>query len=250
MKKAITAIAVLVLVLASGCGKPNTTVEKSEIDYAKFGLNDKTVKVNTFDLDNYNVDRTIINKSYTEKLFSYIDTEMLYKDCEYSAQGKVLSVKYFDEYAVACTIYTFHIEKVYKGNLKSGDVISIFTRGGYCRLSKQIEEYGEQAKESTQYKNATKEEIDKVLIYESDDGAPDIQVESEYVLFFNLLKNNTFPDGIYRDFGYEGRYYRKGNDKFGRYMGENIENNENFTFEELDKKLEELKKTAEKKAKE
>lgn len=123
--------------------------------------------------------------------------------------GTVKEKSYFDESGSANTIYTFAVEKVYKGSLAENDLISVITIGGYMRLSKRVEIYGK-----GKFEDYTDEQINNTLLKESF-GVPEPEIGDKYLLFLDEPINNEppFPDGVYSELGsFMGRYVQNGND--------------------------------------
>jgi hypothetical protein len=255
MKKIfIFALAAAMLVL-SACG--------SSLPETALVLNDKTVQVNTFDIDDYEIGE---GKMYAPAgaytmLEAWLSVdERNYKNSDAIAYGEVLSVENYDEESVGQTIYTFRVDKALKGELKPGDVITVMTKNGYCRLSTEIKNNGR--KEFM--KDWTDEYIEKTVI-EYSDGSPQIKVGDVFLSYFIHdfeYEGSPRPKGLWLDMAFEGRFAKNSKGKFGRYIPEEdpnvydkieldpstggekvIKEPKEYNFSALEAKLEKLKKT-------
>lgn len=199
MKGTFTLLITFVMILTlAGCGGEKQSGLTAYVD--------KTVKVETFTAENYN---NISNVGGVIDFSEIYNTkEELYADAVNVVYGTVKDKSYFDENGVAYTIYTFAVEKIYKGSLAENDLISVMTIGGYMRLSKRIELYGKSG-----FENYTDEQINNTLLKESF-GVPEPEVDDKYLLFLSAPIDNEppFPNGVYSEIGaFMGRYVQNGN---------------------------------------
>lgn len=118
---------------------------------------------------------------------------------------------------VGNTVYNFSVEKVYKGNLKENDLISVLTAGGYARLSKHIEVFGDE-----KFSDFTAEQINNTVLKTDFMESPTPKIGDKYLLFLSAPTNNEnpFPDGLYSEVGtFMGRYVDT-NNNFSRHIPE------------------------------
>jgi hypothetical protein len=267
MKKLIILISILTLIFISGCGNAKTETSAVGTDY--------TVKLETFNPTDYGLDptnnendpRVTVTRASAEseqRMPPLISAGQCLEACEVSVFGEVLTSENCDEGGWGSTLYTVRIKKSYRGEYKSDDIITIRTQGGYCRKSVSLDSRNgagwNKLAEDSPYRKMSREELDNIFIYDEGYGTPLPKVGDMVMLF---LKANPPREGnkVYAD-GLEGRYYQNKDGLFERWTppyepnfyskalkdGEKLE--EPMTFEELDKKLEEAKKTADAKAKE
>lgn len=180
------------------------------------GIVDKTVDISSFDINDFPiVQHATVNLNF-EKIYSNV--KELYDGASYVVYGKVKEVSYYDESGGALTCYNFVIEESYKGELQENDEITILAVGGYVRLEKVIEVFGEE-----RYKDIPQDERKKTIVEEDVMGAPLPKENDQYLVFLSDPIDNEppFPDGVYSELGaFMGRYYEEG-DTLTRYTPEN-----------------------------
>lgn len=212
MKRNLALLIVFVMFLTlTGCGGQKQADSTAYVD--------KTVKVETFDVEDYNVD-SINTTVVTDFGMVYNTKEELYADAVNVVYGTVKEKSYFDESGFPHTIYNFAIEKVYKGSLAENDLISVMAVGGYMRLSKRVELYGK-----GKFEDYTDEQINNTLLRQGL-GVPEPEIGDKYLLFLDEPINNEppFPDGVYSELGsFMGRYVQEGKN-FVRLTPENEPN--------------------------
>lgn len=180
-------------------------------------LVDKTVDAGRFSLDGFTVRQEIQTGSRADREICD-DVAQLYERSPDIVYGTVETLGYWDETGVGFTLHDFVVEKVYKGDLKPGDKISVLASGGYCRLSKLLELRGERADSAY-----TEEEIRTTVYRSTDVGEPLVEQGGSYVLFLGEITDPPpFPKGAYCEIcGFQGRFYYKDEDTLIRFTPEN-----------------------------
>lgn len=197
----------LLVVLAVGCDGKASVAEKKFVD--------KTISVDSFDPNDFS--SKIIESMSPSFSKLYKDQSELYEVATNVVYGTVKDTAYFDESGAAHILYDFAIDEVYKGSLNEGDVISVLTLGGYVRLSKYIEVYG-----NTRFEDYTDEQINATVMESDNMGIPTPEVGDKYLLFLSdpIADEAPFPNGAYVEKGsFMGRYAEQG-DEFVRYKPE------------------------------
>lgn len=211
MKRNFALLFALVMIFTlAGCGAEKQADSTAYVD--------KTVKADTFTAENYNNISNVVEVIDFSEIYN--TKEELYANAVNVVYGTVKEKSYFDESGSAHTIYTFAVEKVYKGSLSENDLISVMTIGGCVRLSKRIELYG-----NSGFEDYTDEQINNTLLKESF-GVPEPEIGDKYLLFLDEPINNEppFPDGVYSELGsFMGRYVQEGKN-FVRLTPENEPN--------------------------
>lgn len=163
----------------------------------------KTVAINSFHPDDFSNKIEIKPTLEFEKI--YKNMEQLNEDASNVVYGTVKEVRNFDESGAAMTCYNLLIKKSYKGNLHKNDMISILAVGGYVRLEKYIDVFGDE-----RFSDYSTKERQSTVIKENPMDAPVPQVGDTYLVFLSdSVKNEApFPDGTYSEIGsFMGRYY-------------------------------------------
>lgn len=237
MRKYLCFILLSLVLLMSGC-KSNST---------QAGI-DKTVKnIETFNEEDYTVAMNATGVGDFSDVYHNISE--LYKDAKNIVYGTVKTTTNYDNSGTAHTLYTFAVEKVYKGDLNKNDTISAMCLGGYSRVKKQIELFGD-----VRYKDFNKKQRETSVIQESFMGAPIPKQEDNLLLFLGDPSKDfePFPDGVYFEAGtFMGRFYYSGN-KLVRYTPTDEPNfynkssktyrEESYTLNELERLINDCKK--------
>lgn len=197
MKKLYLLMMLLTLtVTLVGCSQTNKSTSNASVV-------DKTVAINSFNPDNFS--NKIVSKSSLDFEKIYENMEQLNADAPNIVYGTVKEVKNFDESGSAMTCYNLLVEKSYKGNLNENDMVSILAIGGYVRLEKYIEVFGD-----GKFSDYSSKERQTTVIEENPMDVPVPQVGDKYLVFLSEpIKNEApFPDGTYSEVGsFMGRYY-------------------------------------------
>lgn len=135
LKKSMCLVCILfsISLIMTGCSKDSK-------DNAQ-NINDKSVMVNAFNPDSYSNKIEVSTNLHFEKVYNNINE--LYDNSTNIVYGTVKEVEYIDDSGAAMTCYDFVVEKVYKGDLIENDMISVLANGGYIRLQKFIEVFGD-----------------------------------------------------------------------------------------------------------
>jgi hypothetical protein len=257
MKKLVILISILTLIFISGCENAKTETSAVGTDYT-------VMLENTFTVSG---DENIITSVVEYDNTSFQDSDgyplsKVFDSMDYYVLATVHSVTFYDEAdnIFPSTLFNIKIDKVYKGDLKVGDIVTGGQQGGYMRLSKEIEKTSK-----GKFEHMSDEEIANTLILKTVFGDPIVEVGEQYFLGLRQFgkekydQSKMFPAEAYvtdilskhfkNDDGewvrqeptrYKGIYLPR--DEKGNVVEVTRENDDKFTFEELDKKLEELKK--------
>lgn len=154
MKKYLSLLLTSLLLFCTGCSSsPNV----ASIEDAPEPT-DYTVAADIFDPSQY---QQIGSFSSIIDLESLLPTlEELAEQSDNIVYGRVLSTQNYDQSGRGQTLYTFEIQRSYRGNLLPGDTISVVADGGYVRLSRYIAVNG-----SGHFEDMTQQEIDASMIY-------------------------------------------------------------------------------------
>jgi hypothetical protein len=112
-------------------------------------------------------------------------------------RGTVKKVSYVGIQGMARTVTSVLVTEVYKGDLKKGDLISVYQLGGYIPLAEIIKADHEEFR----YKDRSKSEIENTIVKETVDGEefPEIGEDCLYFLFNNRCP--VYPDSAYERVG-------------------------------------------------
>ena len=230
-KKTVVPIILVAFVLTLvGCNH-ETTVTQDIVD--------KTVAVNSFHPKDYSNKIEISSTLDFAKIYQNVDE--LYEDSQNVVYGKVKEIAYIDDSGAAITSYKFLIENSYKGSLKENDMISVLAVGGYVRLQKFIEVFGD-----AKFKDYSESKRNQTVIQENVMGAPLPQENEKYLLFLSdpIKDESPLPDGAYSEIGaFMGRYYDKENARNGNTLSRYVPKdeldfygggNENYSLSEFE----------------
>ena len=205
MKKLVIFISILSIAIFSSCSNSNTNAS-ARIDYTSLGLIDKTAKFETFNPNEYDIENAgQVTISASKSLVFYNETDLYqYEQIRWSLYGKVVNVENWDGDGEGHTIYDFEVKSSYKGDIKTGTVISIITQGGYCRLSQAMKfDKDLFGKEFTQEQ---KKMVDTMVWYsyvEENPPMPQIGQEMFVFLWQDPESFKLYPEGVYLDNGYD-----------------------------------------------
>ena len=229
----LTIAFLMFFLIITGCSK----VEDSKGQ----NINDKSVVVNSFNPNSYSNQIEVSSSLDFEKIYNNIDE--LYNNSINVIYGTVRKVEYIDDSGAALTCYDFVVERSYKGELQENDMITVLATGGYVRLQKFIEVFGD-----GKFKDFSETKRSQTVLKENPMGAPLPKVDDKYLVFLsNPIKNEApFPDGAYVERGsFMGRYYYEG-DKLVRYKPADepdfySDTNDRYTLKEVESILEKQK---------
>lgn len=124
---------------------------------------------------------------------------------------KVQNVTFTSYEGVAWTKADVLVTDSFKGDLKIGDVISVFTLGGYIPLSDHIEGHND----AFRFNDLSAEEIKKTFLKETIDGEKMIEKSEDLILcVVKTPEDSPLPNGAYERISYSGQLYAKNNEKF------------------------------------
>lgn len=124
---------------------------------------------------------------------------------------KVQNVTFTSYEGVAWTKADVLVTDSFKGDLKIGDVISVFTLGGYIPLSDHIEGHND----AFRFNDLSAEEIKKTFLKETIDGEKMIEKSDDLILcVVKTPEDSPLPNGAYERISYSGQLYAKNNEKF------------------------------------
>ena len=151
-------------------------------------------------------------------------------------RGKVQNVAYTSYEGVAWTKLDVLITDTLKGDLKVGDVISVFNLGGYIPLSEHIEGHND----AFRFKNLSAEEIKTTFLKETIDGEKTVQKSDDLILcLVQTPKNSPLPNGAYERVSYTGQLYADGDNKFVQLITDSSETTEKtYSYDDIKKMTE------------
>ena len=115
-------------------------------------------------------------------------------------RGKVQNVAYTSYEGVAWTKSDVLITDTFKGNLKKGDVLSVFTLGGYIPLSEHIKGHND----AFRFKDLSAKKIKTTFLKETIDGEKPIKKSDDLILcVVKTPKDSPLPKGAYERVSYD-----------------------------------------------
>lgn len=152
---------------------------------------------------------------------------------------KVQNVTYTNFEGVAWTKSDVLITDTFKGNLKSGAVISVFTLGGYISLSDHIEGHND----AFRFNNLSSNEIKKTVLKETIDGEKAIKKSDDLILcIIQTPENSPLPNGAYERISYSGQLYVKSNKEFVQPIVDSPDITEKtYSYDDIKKMTQQIK---------
>ena len=235
MKKYLSLLLTSLLLFCTGCSSsPNV----ASIEDAPEPT-DYTVAADTFDPSQY---QQIGSFSSIVDLVSQPPTlEELAEQSDNIVYGRVLSTQNYDQSGRGQTLYTFEIQRSYRGNLLPGDTISVVADGGYDRLRRYVAVH-----RSGHFEDMTQQEIDASMIYSAPAmGAPLPEEGDIYLLFLDqpLAGEEYEPKGAYSEHLFSSRFICGEDGTLSRYVPEENyygEGERSYTLEEMERHLSQL----------
>lgn len=235
MKKYLSLLLTGLLLFCTGC---SSSPDVASIEDAPQST-DYTVTADTFDPSQY---QQIGSFSSIVDLVSQPPTlEELAEQSDSIVYGQVISVQNYDQSGRGQILYTFEIQRSYRGNLLPGDTISVVADGGYVRLSRYIPANG-----SGHFEDLTQQEIDTSMIYSAPAmGAPLPKEGDVYLLFLGqpLTGAEYGPQGAYSENLFFSRFICGEDGTLSRYVPEENyygEGERSYTLEEMEEYLSQL----------
>ena len=126
-------------------------------------------------------------------------------------RGTIQNVSYTSYEGVAWTKSDVLITDTFKGNLKKGDVISVFTLGGYIPLSEHIKGHND----AFRFKDLSAKKIKTTFLKETIDGEKPIKKSDDLILcVVKTPKDSPLPKDAYERVSYSGQLYAESNKEF------------------------------------
>ena len=123
----------------------------------------------------------------------------------------VQNVTFTSYEGVAWTKSDVLITDTFKGDLKIGDVISVFNLGGYIPLSDHIEGHDD----AFRFNDLSAEEIETTFLKETIDGEKTIEKSDDLILcVVRTPEDSPLPNGAYERVSYSGQLYAEDNEEF------------------------------------
>lgn len=123
----------------------------------------------------------------------------------------VQNVTFTSYEGVAWTKSDVLITDTFKGDLKTGDVISVFNLGGYIPLSDHIEGHDD----AFRFNDLSAEEIETTFLKETIDGEKTIEKSDDLILcVVRTPEDSPLPNGAYERVSYSGQLYAEDNEEF------------------------------------
>ncbi len=151
-------------------------------------------------------------------------------------RATVQDVAYTSYEGVAWTKLDVLITDTLKGDLKVGDVISVFNLGGYIPLSEHIEEHDD----AFRFEYLSADEIKTTFLKETINGEKTVQKSDDLILcLVQTPKNSPLPNGAYERVSYTGQLYAVGNKEFVQLITDSSETTEKtYSYDDIKKLIE------------
>ena len=218
---------------SSGANNSSNTITSSSSKNANVGM----IRDLSVDLERKysipNSDSNVLEVVSKTDEFYQNDLNELISVSDDVIRGKVQNVVYTSYEGVAWTKSDVLITDTFKGNLKKGDVISVFNLGGYIPLSEHIEGHND----AFRFKNLSAEEIKTTFLKETIDGEKTVQKSDDLILcLVQTPKNSPLPNGAYERVSYTGQLYADGDNKFVQLITDSSETTEKtYSYDDIKK---------------
>ncbi len=236
MKKAFLLFLVLIITCFTITGCKDSSNSTNNSSNANVGaIRDLSVNVEK----NYSVpdsDSNVIEVTSTPSELYQNDLKKLISVSDDVIRVTVQNVTYTSYEGVAWTKLDVLITDTLKGDLKVGDVISVFNLGGYIPLSEHIEGHDD----AFRFKDLSAEEIKTTFLKETIDGEKTIQKSDDLILcVVQTPKNSSLPNGAYERVSYTGQLYADGDKEFVQMITDNSETKEKtYSYDDIKKMTE------------
>lgn len=230
MKRVFVKLIILIVfaIFLSGCS------EKSAMKSNKTIIRDLTVELK----DTYkgpNIENKIQEvNSISDSYFGH-DLNIIFEQSDEIVRGIVKNIEYVSFTGLPWTKADIQITESYKGILKEGDIITIFTYGGYIKLEDHIKYFDD----GFRFSSIIESDIKNTVLMEKHNGKPLLKLDDD--LFFPLVKNSSerpFPLGTYENLSVAGMLYIDKNGKFIQdYYDEGKKSTNVFTIDEVKSKV-------------
>ena len=236
MKKAFLLFLMLIIACFIIIGCKDSSNNTNNSSNANVGvLRDLSVNLEK----NYSVpdsDSNVIELASTPDELYQNDLKKLISISDDVVRVTVQNVAYTGYEGVAWTKLDVLITDTLKGDLKVGDVISVFNLGGYIPLSEHIEGHND----AFRFKNLSAEEIKTTFLKETIDGEKKVQKSDDLILcLVQTPKNSPLPNGAYERVSYTGQLYADGDNKFVQLITDSSETTEKtYSYDDIKKMTE------------
>ena len=236
MKKVFLLFLVLIITCFTLIGCKDSSNDTNNSRNAKVGVI-RDLSVNSE--RNYSVldsDSNVIEVASTPDELYQNDLKKLISVSDDVIRVTVQNVAYTSYEGVAWTKFDVLITDTFKGDLKAGDVISVFTLGGYIPLSEHIEGHDD----AFRFKDLSAEEIKTTFLKETIDGEKTIQKSDDLILcVVQTPKNSPLPNGAYERVSYTGQLYANGDKEFVQMITDSSETKEKtYSYDDIKKMIE------------
>ena len=236
MKKAFLLFLVLMITCFTVTGCKDSSNNTNNSSNANVGMiRDLSVNLER----NYSVpgsDSNVLEVVSTADEFYQNDLKELISVSDDVIRVTVQNVTFTSYEGVAWTKSDVLITDTFKGDLKIGDVISVFTLGGYIPLSDHIKGHDD----AFRFKDLSAEEIKTTFLKETIDGEKTVQKSDDLILcLVQTPKNSPLPNGAYERVSYTGQLYADGDNKFVQMITDSSETTEKtYSYDDIKKMTE------------
>ena len=233
MKKAFLLFLVLMITCFTVTGCKDSSNNTNNSSNANVGMiRDLSVNLER----NYSVpgsDSNVLEVVSTADEFYQNDLKELISVSDDVIRVTVQNVTFTSYEGVAWTKSDVLITDTFKGDLKIGDVISVFTLGGYIPLSDHIKGHDD----AFRFKDLSAEEIKTTFLKETIDGEKTVQKSDDLILcLVQTPKNSPLPNGAYERVSYTGQLYADGDNKFVQMITDSSETTEKtYSYDDIKK---------------
>ncbi len=220
MKKAFLLFLVLIITCFTITGCKDSSNNTNNSSNANVGMiRDLSVNLER----NYSVpgsDSNVLEVVSTADEFYQNDLKELISVSDDVIRVTVQKVTFTSYEGVAWTKSDVLITDTFKGDLKIGDVISVFTLGGYIPLSDHIKGHDD----AFRFKDLSAEEIKTTFLKETIDGEKAIEKSEDLILcVVQTPKDSPLPNGAYERVSYSGQLYAEGNKEFIQMITDSLD---------------------------
>ena len=236
MKKAFLLFLVLMITCFTVTGCKDSSNNTNNSSNANVGMiRDLSVNLER----NYSVpgsDSNVLEVVSTADEFYQNDLKELISVSDDVIRVTVQNVTFTSYEGVAWTKSDVLITDTFKGDLKIGDVISVFTLGGYIPLSDHIKGHDD----AFRFKDLSAEEIKTTFLKETIDGEKTLQKSDDLILcLVQTPKNSPLPNGAYERVSYTGQLYADGDNKFVQMITDSSKTTEKtYSYDDIKKMTE------------
>ena len=234
MKKIIAVLIIMVIFtfVFIGC---KSSLKENDTNKKTVGImRDLTIQLNKTYLGPVENNKIIKVDSIADSKYSQ-DLKAIFDDSEEIIRGTVKNINYTSFDGIAWTKVDILVSESYKGNLKTGDLVSVFMIGGYIRLKDHIDYHNDKFR----FSKLSENEINNTVIKEINNGMPFQTVGGDFI--YCLVTTPVFsplPKGSYERLSPAGELYIDSNGNFIQdYYDEGKKTSYNFSIEEVKGKI-------------